>query len=111
MTETTKGRATRVSSQTPTEFSRKLPFISPLYCASYMFMFFHFTCPLKLPEIKRFLVILFIFAPTIIRMFPNNAFSLGNTTKKLPSRGKAREKKRLYGVFDYIAALGKRAIQ
>jgi hypothetical protein len=44
-------------------------------------------------------------------MFPNNVFSLGNTTKKLPSRGKAREKKRLYGVFDYIAALGKRAIQ
>ena len=57
MTEITKGRATRVISQTTTEFSRKLPFISPLYCASYMFMFFHFTCPLKLPEIKRLLLI------------------------------------------------------
>ena len=57
MTEITKGRVTRVSSQTTSEFSRKLPFISPLYCDSYMFMFFHFTCPLKLPEIKRVLLI------------------------------------------------------
>ena len=57
MTEITKGRVTRVSSQTTTEFSRKLPFISPLYCDSYLFMFLHFTCPLKLPEIKRLLLI------------------------------------------------------
>lgn len=57
MTEITKGRVTRVSSQTTSEFSRKLPFIPPLYCDSYMFMFFHFTCPLKLPEIKRVLLI------------------------------------------------------
>jgi len=48
MTEITKGRVTRVSSQTTNEFSRKLPFISPLYCDSYLFMFLHVKGGFKL---------------------------------------------------------------